>query len=532
MENMELEEEFRETYQRKTKLIIFLSLLLVLLVVLTGGMISIHAIKTQELYMTNLDQADKLFANNNYEEAIFSYQLSIQAKPKEEEPYLRLSDVYVVLGRLDDARNILEKGYKRTKADAILQKMRRLYLDVTPATEYTAEEMRQGDRDVTVNNTMFDWVSSYTYNDYVFHFGSAQITGEVDDLSAEFSGFAGKCHYFNTAENSYIVDLSRRMPYANRKPNYIQLDSMSAVLNRYPGFVTYERLYDLFGDSITIEKQGAEEKYILKLFYRGCLLEVESDEQGNVIGFSPQAKLTPLESGEGTGEASPNAGIRRGYVTNAVTGSGVRAVIKAHKENKFGTVAATVECGFDGSYELELEAGRYVLEISAPGFIQEFFDINIAEKELKENENYTLSPVLAQGEIRIVLEWGSSPMDLDSHLKGRNSSGGTVDVFYQFKQARESGNLTAELDLDDTNGYGPETTTVYDTGGSYVFSVHDYTNGGSSGSSALANSGATVKVYLPGESQPRVFTVPSGNGVWWHVFKLEQGNITEINRME
>ena len=83
--------------------------------------------------------------------------------------------------------------------------------------------------------------------------------------------------------------------------------------------------------------------------------------------------------------------------------------------------------------------------------------------------------------------------------------------------------MLAELDVDDRNGYGPETTTIY-ADGSYRFRVNDFTNSGD-----IAESGAEVKIYLPGQAQPTVFTVPDGEGNWWDVCWIENGKITPIN---
>ena len=137
-------------------------------------------------------------------------------------------------------------------------------------------------------------------------------------------------------------------------------------------------------------------------------------------------------------------------------------------------------------------------------------------------QNLTMSNTLGAGEIRIVLEWGANPMDLDSHL---NTSQGEVS----FMNMSISG--VASLDVDDTNGNGPETITIETSAEQYTYYVKDYTNSNDSSSNALAGSGATVKVYLPGESSPRIFYVPSGSGTVWEVFRINNGSIEEINRI-
>ena len=85
----------------------------------------------------------------------------------------------------------------------------------------------------------------------------------------------------------------------------------------------------------------------------------------------------------------------------------------------------------------------------------------------------------------------------------------------------------AGLDIDDMSGFGPETTTIYDAGGSYTFKVHNYSAGYDSVS--LADSGAVVKVYLADQAEPLTYQVPSGDGEWWEVCRIEGGQVTPVN---
>jgi hypothetical protein len=143
-----------------------------------------------------------------------------------------------------------------------------------------------------------------------------------------------------------------------------------------------------------------------------------------------------------------------------------------------------------------------------------------------------MSPSLASGEIRIVLTWGSTPSDLDSHLTGPSSAGGSFHCYYSAKDP-DNGNVI--LDLDDTNGNGPETTTIAQRfSGTYQFQVHDFTNRSSTTSSALSDSSAQVKVY--GDTgEIAAFNVPSGQvGTVWTVFDLDgaSGQITPRNTLD
>ena len=147
-----------------------------------------------------------------------------------------------------------------------------------------------------------------------------------------------------------------------------------------------------------------------------------------------------------------------------------------------------------------------------------------------------MTPILKNNEIRIVLTWGSTPRDLDSHLSGPLPSGGRFHTYYSQKNAVDNrGNLVANLDVDDTSSYGPETTTILQqTDGIYRYAVHDYTNRSRANTNALGTSGAFVRVYRGGQYPVKSFYVPNKSGTVWNVFDYNSvtGEIIELNTME
>ena len=138
---------------------------------------------------------------------------------------------------------------------------------------------------------------------------------------------------------------------------------------------------------------------------------------------------------------------------------------------------------------------------------------------------YALSPVLKNlNSMRIVLNWGKNPSDLDSHLSYKNQH-----VYWDKKQG-----LSANLDVDDTDSYGPETVTIEKRleNQYYVYSVHDFSDRESPDTRNLANSQAKVMVYA-GESLIRSYYVPTGKaGNLWTVFRISpEGEIQDINQI-
>jgi tetratricopeptide (TPR) repeat protein len=136
---------------------------------------------------------------------------------------------------------------------------------------------------------------------------------------------------------------------------------------------------------------------------------------------------------------------------------------------------------------------------------------------------YAISPVMSNLDgIRIVLTWGETPEDLDSHLWYDNQH-----IFFQQKESPD-----AQLDVDDTDSYGPETVTIENKvfGREYYYAVHDFTNRLDPNSTALSNSHAVVFVYI-GQSLVRTYYVPQNRqGNLWTLFKITAGGeIQDIN---
>lgn len=141
---------------------------------------------------------------------------------------------------------------------------------------------------------------------------------------------------------------------------------------------------------------------------------------------------------------------------------------------------------------------------------------------------------MSAGQIRIIMDWGLTPADLDSHLTGPTVDGSSrFHVYFGDDAYYGAGSDTvAALDHDDTSSYGPETITIYtQSTGTYRYSVHDYSNGSRTSSTALGASGARVRLYV-GDRLVRTYHVPTGAaGTLWTVFEINGTTITPINQM-
>jgi len=245
--------------------------------------------------------------------------------------------------------------------------------------------------------------------------------------------------------------------------------------------------------------------------------------------------------GSCTPPVPPTQGTLSGTVTDALTGvplSGVSVTL-----SKQGSTITTGTTGTDGKYTfLASAASGYGVEFLKSGYITSIFDNMTITANAVTTLNAVLSPVLSAGQARIVLTWdyAKGQLDLDAHLKGPRASGDTTagpfHTWFGGPAYIFAGMQYADLDVDwITPADGPvpqETTTIHQqVPGVYTFYVHDFTNGGSTGSTALSNSAAQVRVYID-NNLAAAYNVPAIQpGTVWTVFQLNGSVLTPINTM-
>lgn len=233
----------------------------------------------------------------------------------------------------------------------------------------------------------------------------------------------------------------------------------------------------------------------------------------------------------------------RGIVIHALDGSKIdKATIKLRKgwNNKTGKYIKAnmvsgntkIETSSSGKFTIPITLGCYTIEVSKNGYITGYYNvlstvsnINSSNTEKSQYQKIILTPKLSKNEYRIILTWGETPKDLDSHLTYYNNGKKQWHIYYDNKKITRNGKTVAKLDLDDITSFGPETVTVTVnsnllTNGELLYSVHDYTNRNKKTSNALSKSNAVVQVYQ-GNKQLENIPIPvQKNGTLWHAFKI------------
>ena len=187
------------------------------------------------------------------------------------------------------------------------------------------------------------------------------------------------------------------------------------------------------------------------------------------------------------------------------------------------TIITTLETNQYGEYNATLRHGLYTVEGIKNGYVTTYFTIVAMGGELIAYQNSSITPIIAEGEMRIMLNWGATPSDLDSHLRKSVDGTESYHIYYPYSHRTQD---DANLDLDIVTGFGPETITItdIDTTATYSYYIYNYSH---NNSSELKNSSAKVSIVYNGVT--RDFNVPNIDGYYWKVFDIVNGAIVSCN---
>lgn len=512
-----------ETKENK-KIKILLSVLIGLLVLVIAGIAFAVVSGTMEEddYMAAITTGKKYLAENDYEQAAVQFQNAISLDPKKEDAYLLLADTYEAEGDTVRAGAVLRSGYKATGSANIQNRLARL--ENKAVIEKMGEKINLADAssDISWDTSFLQKLVNYTFDDYKSEFGKV-VSAETDEdgyLEVRHEKLNATCYYRNTEENGKIVNTSLKTPYSTGMPEKMTLDSLGLLFRNFEGGANLSRMQMLFGERVEPEKLD-KKIYYIENKEEDLEIKIETDKDGNIMEASPWNELLfPLANKEKGKE-----GVVAGVVVDAVTGNGVAGAKLFFEPKHSSGSTATAITDSKGTFRIELAADTYKITVSADGYIDETFEFTVKAGESYSGEQFVISPELS-GEARIVLEWGAQPRDLDSYLSGSVKSEDDVWIYYGNQQEVIDGEVAVALDLDDQDGYGPETTTIYNLDGVYRFTVADYLSTGT-----MAENGATVKVYLPGKD-PVTITLDSSSGVEdvWDVCIIDHGELEILNR--
>ena len=318
-------------------------------------------------------------------------------------------------------------------------------------------------------------------------FGVAKLTGSVVDAVTNSAISGARIQVYTTSPEKLV-----RTKYTNSDGNY-SIDNLA---------------------------DGTYKVSISANNYKRYDMEVEVKKNSTI--YAETAKMLARTNSSGKVIVSSTDGLTGSEL------SGVKYNIRSGWNNTSGEIIMSGDSS-DSEFELELPSGNYTLEVTKEKYIKSQENIAvIADDTIKVRtvlSPETIGDITDTKNIRIILTWGETPFDLDSHLFGpySDNSEDRFHTYYGDKDAyNDDDKLIANLDVDDINSYGPETTTIYEISeGIYSFYVHDYTNQDDENSTSLSNSEAKVRIYTD-DILYATFNIPRGKvGTVWHVFDYD-----------
>jgi len=234
-----------------------------------------------------------------------------------------------------------------------------------------------------------------------------------------------------------------------------------------------------------------------------------------------QVHLRPIISG--------SAAIH-GEVVNVLTGRRMRAGVVTISDARTMRAIVTAVVNGTGDFRASLPFGLYTATVRAPHYVSPLATLKVDRSTF--TTRLLVSPSVPRQQLRLVLTWEHSPKDLDSYLR---TPDGCI-VWYEHRTCgapRQSSR--AVLDVDNTIGRGPETTTITNAlaslgGQGYCFYVKQYSAEG-----VLRASGATVHVFAPSGpvqqytigAASKLFGVDGRRGQVWAALRIVDGVVDD-----
>ncbi|AZB44640.1 hypothetical protein CEF21_21410 [Bacillus sp. FJAT-42376] len=221
--------------------------------------------------------------------------------------------------------------------------------------------------------------------------------------------------------------------------------------------------------------------------------------------------------------------------------SGMQLKIREGFDSKYGAIFKTVTTDEYGNYWVNVPQGEYTAELSKSGYVTTYLLGAANTTKFNTLVNETAIRAAASNELKIMLTWDERPRDLDSHLVGPRADGGKFHTWYAERVSGNGETNAVDLDWDDTESYGPETTTIRKlTNGTYRFYVNNY-----SGERPLNESKGKVEIFKGNSlTADNVFSVPTApltedteGSDYWFVFELKVTNnggsveVVPVNRI-
>lgn len=352
---------------------------------------------------------------------------------------------------------------------------------------------------------------------------SAKRVYDASDRTARYGGLGATPNVFGgtDAENYRFRDVNGTLSGKVCKASDRVTAIPNASINIYKNNAIYRSLSSDFSGNYSVNLPEGE--YYFEIKATGY---IDFHSYATVVS----SENTYVETFLMIDGSEDQKGVARGQIVNSLTNAavdGVRLTIRKdwNNANANAETVATATTDSGGNYTVELPLGNYTVVLTKDGYLSSSFNI-IVQSGTTDNQNSTITPVVSGDEFLITLTWGENPRDLDAHVEGTLSTGGSFHVYYDYMNEDDGSTRVCSLDYDDRYSYGPEHITLKTTTDKpYYFYVFRY-----AGDGTVAGSGAKVTIHM-GNQLVRTYNVPTnlGSDDYWNVFAIKGGEIITRN---
>lgn len=482
--------------RKKKKVGLIIAAAVLVAAAVAGALYAVHLYQRNQEFMALMETGLRYLEDGEYREAILTFDAAIEIKPKSMEAYRGRGDAHMGLGEYDEAVTDYTQALSlKTDDPEVYLGLASAYMELGDTDE--ALRVLKDGAEATGDDRLSGWADEIER----LQNGNSSLSGAVSE-------------YRSNGDTALLPDARIRL--------YADVDGTSrlariAVSDEEGGF----SLRGLAAGSYELRVDA--ERHI-------GIQTTETLEDGEE-GYTQLYLMIPETGAVRRGEQ----GSLAAQVTNALNGEPIydaQIVLRANWNNQSGRTVATAFTDEYGEFTMEdLEFGYYTAETSADDFVTAYHNIAVLPDDFSSEWNLPMTPLLDEGETRIVLTWNEFPYDLDSHLVSSS-----FHVFFGAPDGYDANDVyRANLDWDDTESYGPETVTIYNGADSvYTYSVYDYTNGSNwGGEGTLTASGATVRVYQRDGMVAEYHVPTQSGGVNWTVFRIyPDGHLKTVNTVD
>ena len=481
---------------------------------------------SDKLYLEQIQSAKRYLAEGDIDSAIMYYRSAILQDDTKEEAYMDLARLYYTgKSDLNTALAVLQEGYSKTGSVELMNAIQ-FYTNLLPEGETLPAGGDVSLEKGVIQSSYLDVFASYTYKDYSSNCTMTSEHNYNNAYTVTYSQFDAEFEYRNTGADTKTLDPSSGKPLPGARPTVIRINAIGKLISGTEGGVTADDLRAGGAHDVLLNKpKGDFSTPYISFRYAGCVVSVACDDNGVIRSDSAKITVQPPAAAQ-----TPEKSVVSGSVMNAVSNETVENAeinIRSGSNTRSGSTVASITAA-NGKYSIELSPGSYTAEVSADGYITEYFDLEIPDDGSEVSRTFVLSPKLEKNQMRFVVEWSNTQNDLYIHIKGRNSKNEYVEFWEYGSKSANSDQSVSGLENGTSNGRRFTAATIIDSKGTYEFHVH----GGQDqyDKQQVLSADVVVKVYKDNDSSPTILNIPSSFPLeYWVVCSVYDGEIQVLD---